>query len=66
MQASKYNHPLTAEHLLNWGAVLDARDEVNWTALHWACANNAAVCVRLLLAHNSLTREPGCVCSCVH
>ena len=66
MRACWYNHPLTAEHLLKWGAALDARDEENWTALHYACVNNAADCVRLLLAHNSPTGEPGCVCSCVH
>ena len=66
MWACDFNYPLTAEHLLKWGAALDARDEGNNTALHYACANNAADCVRLLLAHNSPTGEPGCVCSCVH
>ena len=66
MMSCAYNHPLTAEHLLKWGAALDARDVSNRTALHWACARNAVDCVRLLLAHNSPTGEPGCVCSCVH
>ena len=66
MVACYYNYPLTAEHLLKWGAALDARDESNSTALHYACDNNAADCVRLLLAHNSPTGEPGCVCSCAH
>ena len=61
MRACVNNHPHTAEHLLKWGAAVDARNEYNYTALHYACANNAADCVRLLLAHNSLTGEPGCV-----
>ena len=60
------NRPLTAEHLLKWGAKVEARDERNYTALHYACALNAPDCVRLLLAHNSPTGEPGCVCSYVH
>ena len=66
MMACYHNHLLTAEHLLKWGAALDARNEDNWTALHYACVNYYADCVRLLLAHNSPTGEPGCVCSCVH
>ena len=66
MEACESNHPLTAEHLLKWGAAVDARDKNNNTALHYAYVNNAADCVRLLLAHNSPTGEPGCVCSCVH
>ena len=66
MGACANNHLLTAEHLLKWGAALDVRNVNNWTALHCACDKNAADCVRLLLAHNSPTGEPGCVCSCAH
>ena len=66
MQACARNHLLTAEHLLKWGAAQDTRNENNNTALNFACACNATDCVRLLLAHNSPTGEPGCVCSCVH
>ena len=66
MMACVYNRPLTAGHLLKWGASMDARDKYNETALHLACTNNNTDCVRLLLAHNSPTGEPGCVCSCVH
>ena len=64
MVACRFNDPLTAEHLLKWGAALDARDVNNNTALHYACDGNAADCVRLLLAHNSPTGEPG-VCVAV-
>ena len=60
------NHPLTAEHLLKWGAVVDKRSESNYTALHYACYYNRMDCVRVLMDHNSPTGEPGCVCSCVH
>ena len=66
MQACLYNQPLTAEHLLKWGAVVDKRGDGNNTALHWACWDNYMDCVRVLMDHNSPTGEPGCVCSCVH
>ena len=67
MQACRSNQPLTAEHLLKWGAVVDKRSVVdNRTALHFACYNNYMDCVRVLMAHNSPTGEPGCVCSCAH
>ena len=66
MAACVYNQPLTAEHLLKWGAALDKSDDDNRTALHDACINNSMDCVRVLMDHNSPTGEPGCVCSCVH
>ena len=58
MAACAYSHPLTTEHLLKWGAKVDAREVRNYTALHFACLNNATDCVRLLLSHNSPTGEP--------
>ena len=63
MRACQFNQPLTAEHLLKWGAVVDKRNESNNTALHYACYHNCMGCVRVLMAHNSPTGEPGCVCS---
>ena len=68
IEACLSNQPLTAEHLLKWGAVVDKRsdDDNNDTALHWACWKNSMDCVRVLMDHNSPTGEPGCVCSCVH
>ena len=61
MQACINKHPLTAEHLLKWGARTDTRNVFNKTALHYVCDSNAADSVKLLLAHNSPTGEPGCV-----
>ena len=58
MMACWYNHPLIAEHLLNWGAQVDAKTVSNSTALHYACLYNSAECVKVLLAHNSSTGEP--------
>ena len=67
IEACWYNQPLTAEHLLKWGAVVDKRNDVdNITALHEACVYNSMDCVQVLMDHNSRTGEPVCVCSCVH
>ena len=64
MRACYYNHPLTAEQLLKWGARVELRDGYNWTALHDACDGNSMPCVRLLMSHNSPTGEPS-VCVAV-
>ena len=60
--ACQYNHPLTAEHLLRWGAAVDKRTTVSKnTAFHFACYHNRMECVRVLMTHNSPTGELGCV-----
>ena len=66
MAACLTNQPLTAEHLLKWGAVVDMRSVDNDTALHYACWKNSMDCVRVLMDHNSPTGEPGCVCVAVY
>ena len=66
IEACMYKQPLTAEHLLKWGAVVDKRDEYNSTALHLACYHNSMDCVQVLMDHNSPTGEPGCVCVAVY
>ena len=68
--ACAYNHPHSAETLIQWGADLRRRYpsssgyvNAGGTPLHRACDNNSMACVKVLLEHHSPTGEPGCVCS---
>ena len=58
MVACRYNHSLTAERLIKWGAKVDARNEYNMTALHYASYNDSMDCVRVLMAYGCPTGEP--------
>ena len=57
MVACRYNHSLTAEGLIKWGAKVGTRTEYNMTALHYACYNNKMDCVKVLMAYDCPTGE---------
>ncbi len=58
--ACYYNRLRSAELLIKFGAIVDARDNSGWTPLHWACKNNSKDSAQLLLEHHCPTGEPGC------
>ena len=57
MVACRYNHSLTAEQLIKWGAKVGMRTEYNMTPLHYACYNNKMDCVKVLMAYDCPTGE---------
>ena len=55
-----YNHPLSAEYLLKWGASVTTINKWGSTPLHAASSDHSMDCVILLLEHNSPTGESEC------
>ena len=53
--ACLWNHPLSAEYLIKWGASVTTVTMLGSTPLHVACANHRMDCVRILLEHHSPT-----------